>query len=68
MDVRRCFHPRTLWTAARVAVVVGTILNLINHGDALLGGGVTWKPAAEMAMNYVVPFLVSAHGQAVSGA
>lgn len=68
MDIRRCFHPRTLWTAARVAVVVGTILNLINHWDVLLAGGLTWKPAAEMALNYAVPFLVSTHGQTVSGA
>ena len=36
----------------RVAVVVGTLLNLINQGDAILGGGqVVW---AKLLLTYVV--------------
>lgn len=46
--------------AAIVAVVVGTALNMINQGDAILGGGsvVIWKAA----LTYVIPFIVSTHG------
>ena len=43
----------------RVALVVGTVLCLINQGDALLGGEVNW---AKAALTYVVPYLVSTYG------
>lgn len=43
-----------------VATVVGTVLNLINQGDALLGGrAVNW---GKLLLTYVVPFVVSTHG------
>lgn len=43
-----------------VALVVGTVLNLINQGDALLARhGVNWGKAL---LTYAVPFCVSAHG------
>jgi len=43
-----------------VAVVVGSILNLINQGDALLGtGSVNWL---KIALTYVVPYCVSTYG------
>jgi hypothetical protein len=47
---------RSLW----VAVVVGTILNLINQGDTLLAG----HPLdfAKLALTYLVPYLVSTYG------
>jgi len=46
--------------SARVAIVVGTLLNLINQGDALLGdGGLSW---AKMALTYVVPYCVATYG------
>jgi hypothetical protein len=43
-----------------VAVVVGSILNLINQGDALFGEKpiVLWK----LGLTYVVPYLVSTYG------
>jgi len=46
--------------SVRVALVVGTILNLINQGDALFGAGLVnlWK----MALTYTVPYLVSTYG------
>jgi hypothetical protein len=52
------------WPAVRrsltVALVVGTILNLINQGDALLGAGtlVLWK----LLLTYFVPFAVASYG------
>jgi hypothetical protein len=43
-----------------VAVVVGTILNLINQGDAMLAGGaINW---AKIVLTYAVPYLVSTYG------
>ena len=43
-----------------VALVVGTVLNLINQGDRLLSGqGPDWL---KLALTYLVPFVVSSHG------
>jgi hypothetical protein len=46
--------------AAIVAAVVGTVLNLINQGDALISGDtVNWL---KVVLNYVVPYCVSTYG------
>jgi len=46
--------------ACLVALVVGTVLNLINQGDNIFtGGGVD---ATKLILTYLVPFFVSAHG------
>jgi hypothetical protein len=63
-DWRRAFELATSSGVRRrafwVALVVGTILNLINQGDALLGRlPVSW---AKVALTYLVPFVVSTHG------
>jgi len=43
-----------------VATVVGTILNLINQGDALFGpGSINW---IKIALTYFVPYAVSTYG------
>jgi len=45
--------------AIKVSAVVGTVLNLVNQGQSLLGGGaISWPHAL---LNYVVPFCVSAY-------
>lgn len=50
-DVRRA-----LW----VALIVGSVLNLINQGEAvLLHHSVNWLKAV---LTYMVPFFVSLHG------
>ena len=43
-----------------VALIVGTALNLINQGDALLAGmqPVLWK----LILTYLVPFAVASYG------
>ena len=43
-----------------LAVIVGTILNVINQGDALLTGThlVAWK----IALTYCVPYCVATYG------
>jgi hypothetical protein len=47
---------RSIW----VAVVVGTILNLINQGDALLSG--QRLDFAKLTLTYLVPYFVSTYG------
>jgi hypothetical protein len=43
-----------------VALVVGTILNLINQGDALFGAApVNWT---KILLTYVVPYAVATYG------
>jgi hypothetical protein len=46
--------------SACVALVVGTILNLINQGDVLLGAATVhwWK----IALTYCVPYIVATYG------
>jgi len=41
------------------SVVVGTILVLINHGDAIFAGALTTVQMLKMALTYVVPYVVS---------
>jgi len=46
--------------ALMMALVIGTILNLINQGDALLHGtSLNWL---KIALTYITPYLVSTHG------
>ena len=47
---------RSMW----VALVVGTILNLINQGDALLAG--RHLDLSKLALTYVVPYFVCTYG------
>lgn len=48
--------------ALKIALVVGTLLNLINQGDALLSGGaIAW---GHVALNYLVPYLVASYSAA----
>lgn len=43
-----------------MALLIGTILNLINQGDALVtGGAIHW---GKLALTYITPYLVSTHG------
>ena len=44
----------------KVALVIGTILNLINQGDALLAG--TQLNWAKIALTFVVPYCVATYG------
>lgn len=49
--------------ALKVSLIVGTLLNLINSGDALLAGHLppnAWK----IPLTYLVPFLVSYYSSA----
>lgn len=45
--------------ALKYAVVVGAILIAINHGDAILSGGVAGERIAKMVLTVFVPYAVS---------
>ena len=61
--LQRAREPRVVSLALRVALVVGTILNLINHFDLLFGAPLTRTTLVQIALTYVVPYCVSTHGQ-----
>lgn len=50
-------------TALRVAIVVGTILVIINHGSVILQRKMTRQRSLSAALTYLVPYMVSVHGQ-----
>jgi len=50
-----------LGTALRLALVVGTILALINHGAEILQGTLTKGNIYQMALTYLVPYSVSTY-------
>jgi hypothetical protein len=43
----------------RIALVVGTILTLINQADVIFSGDATTITWVKAALNYCVPFIVS---------
>ena len=52
--------PRVVRSSIIIAIIVGTILNVINQGDALMGSQpvVIWK----LVLTYMVPYCVSTYG------
>jgi hypothetical protein len=52
----------TLRKTVPIAVVVGTILSLINQADIIATGESSWATWLRVAANYAVPFCVSSAG------
>lgn len=53
-------------TALNVAAVVGSILFLINHGNAVLQGKMTRDRWISGFLTYLIPYGVNIHGQYIS--
>ncbi|NJK34548.1 MAG: nitrate/nitrite transporter NrtS [Oscillatoriales cyanobacterium SM2_2_1] len=53
-------------SAVVVAIVVGTLLFVINHGFALIQGEMTPVRWTSALLTYVVPYIVNIHGQYTS--
>jgi hypothetical protein len=49
--------------ALKVALFVGSLLFMINHGPALLKGEMTPTRWASGILTYIVPYVVNIHGQ-----
>jgi len=58
--------PRFAPTALRVAILVGTLLFAINHGNALVRGTMSRDRWISAALTYCVPYIVNIHGQFIS--
>ncbi|MCB9664470.1 MAG: nitrate/nitrite transporter NrtS [Alphaproteobacteria bacterium] len=54
-----CCQPSVMRRGAKYAVVVGTVLITINHGDALARGEVDTPRLVRMGLTVMVPFFVS---------
>ena len=58
--------PEVIPSALKIAVVVGSLLFAINHGKALVSGQMNGDRWVSVALTYVVPYLVNAHGQYIA--
>jgi len=54
--------PRILYSAAKVSLVVGTLLNIINQWEYMMADH--GLMIGHLLMNYFVPFCVSAYSEA----
>ena len=48
-------------SAIKVSLIVGTLLALINHGDALLRLSLTGKNIFQILLTYLVPYCVATY-------
>jgi len=58
-----CLERDTLLFSLKMALVVGTLLAVINHGHALLTGHFTPGELLPICLTYCVPFTVSMYSQ-----
>ena len=59
-------NPQYRPVAFRVALVVGSILFAVNHGEALLNGKMSRDRWRAGLLTYIVPYIVSIHGQSTT--
>lgn len=57
------FNPRFAPTAIRTALVVGSLIFIINHGDTLLKNDMTRSRWLSGFLSFVAPYMVSVYGQ-----
>jgi hypothetical protein len=58
-SLRICFRREHLRRTITIALVVGTILTLINQLDVIIKGNADTLTWVKCALNYCVPFVVS---------
>ncbi len=61
---RAFFSPYTRWRAFRVAAFVAPVLLVVNHGDLLLEAPLSLVVLRHLALNFLVPYLVSSYSTA----
>ena len=54
-----------IYRSVKVALVVGTILALINHPDRILSGSLSATNIFQILLTYLVPYSVSTYGSAM---
>lgn len=60
--LRICLRPEHLRRTVRIALVVGTIMTIVNQADVILGGEATTGTWIKTVLNYCAPVLVSSLG------
>jgi len=58
-----CTERDTLVRSIKTALVIGTILAIINHGQELLTDHFSPQWVVPMLITYLVPFIVATYGQ-----
>ncbi|MGZ8257031.1 MAG: nitrate/nitrite transporter NrtS [Gallionella sp.] len=57
--IRTSLSRHIVMNAFKIALVVGTLLNLVNQGESLLHGGtIAWL---HVLLNYLVPYCVASY-------
>lgn len=62
--IKHALNPQTVKRSIKVAIVVGTILGLINHSNALINGTFNTTRTIQVLTTYLVPYLVATYGAA----
>lgn len=60
--VAQLLRGATVRTCSPVAVVVGTVLSVVNQGDVVLAGMADERVGVKVAANLLIPFLTSSTG------
>lgn len=55
--------PKYRGSAIKVAAIVGSLLLVINHGEAILNHQMTLRRWLSASFTYLVPYAVNVHGQ-----
>ncbi|BAU42767.1 nitrate/nitrite transporter NrtS [Leptolyngbya sp. O-77] len=63
---RSLLDPQLAPTAIKVALTVGSILLIINHGAAIVNRRMSGDRWAAVLFTYIVPYMVNIHGQHIS--
>lgn len=50
---------RTARTAGPIALIVGTVLSVVNQAEVIIGGHATATTWVRVLVNYLVPFVVA---------
>ncbi|MEM6824573.1 MAG: nitrate/nitrite transporter NrtS [Pseudomonadota bacterium] len=59
-------RPSVVRRAAKVSLVVGIVLMLINHGDVMMAGALTFKGICKIALTFMVPYSVSTYSSVLA--
>jgi hypothetical protein len=60
--VKYAFERACVLRSVKIALVVGTVLALINHYSAIIGGSLDAVSAAQILLTYFVPYAVATVG------
>lgn len=66
--IEQCLKKATIKRSIKVAIIVGSVLGLINHSDAIFNGTLTSTNISQMGLTYMVPYLVATYGAASQAA